>query len=126
MFGVVGGYGFPVSGDGEVNFEDTMAKLVIEKKGFAGISIGVAQNAAESMSDIGVIFGPTIIEAVGWLGARDIVYNRDVLGRILIMRKEDESGSNTGNGEDSQKNNNDNISDAFLSLRSHELIITCG
>ncbi len=61
---VVGNRGeLTVFGEGEVDFENAVAKLVIIEESFARVSIIIAINAAESMGNIGVV-GPRIIETI--------------------------------------------------------------
>ncbi len=73
MVGVMGGNGVAVIGNRKVNLKDAVTELIVEKEGFAGISVGIAKDTAESMRNVGMIFGPAIIKVVRWLRARNIV-----------------------------------------------------
>ncbi len=58
----------------KVDFEDSVAELIIKEKGFIRIRVRFPHNAAHSVRNIGVI-GPRVIKIIRWLGARNITYS---------------------------------------------------
>ncbi len=59
---IVGSYGFAVVGEKEIDFKDSVTELIVEKKSFVGIRVSVAQNTAESVSDVRMLLCPRIVK----------------------------------------------------------------
>lgn len=55
---------FTVAGKGEAKFKEAVAELVVGKKRFIGIGIGIAKNAAASVSNIRIEVDPRVVETV--------------------------------------------------------------
>lgn len=70
--GVVGGDEGILVERAEVDFKESMAELVIQEKSFVRVRIGIAEDAAEGMSDVGGLVTPGVVKTIRWLGARGI------------------------------------------------------
>ncbi len=64
VVGVVSKDGAVVVGDAEINFENTMSELVVQEESFVGVSIGVAVDTTESVSNVRRFFNPVVVEIV--------------------------------------------------------------
>ncbi len=96
VVGVVSGDGFVVIGQEEVDFEDAMTEAIIQEECFVRISVGIAENAAEGVGDVGVIVGPAVVEAVGRFGARDVgCFWGGVLGGVIVVGYEENSSNHS-------------------------------